>query len=229
MKAVVSLSGGMDSTAVLARLLDEGKKVECFGFEYGSKHNPYEQAAARAVADFYKVSYTLIDLSAIASHLQSNLLKTGGDIPEGHYNDKSMSLTVVPGRNIIFLSILAGIAWSREASEIGIGIHQGDHAIYPDCRQSFFRAMGQAIQEGTGNRVSIVAPFLDTDKAGIVKWGLAHGVPFHLTRTCYKDQPVACGKCGSCRERIEAFQLNKQEDPIRYENRPGQVEGIGEG
>ena len=223
MKAVVSLSGGMDSTAVLARLLDEGKKVECFGFEYGSKHNPYEQAAARAVADFYKVSYTLIDLSAVASHLQSNLLKTGGAIPEGHYNDQSMSLTVVPGRNIIFLSILAGIAWSREDSEIGIGIHQGDHAIYPDCRQSFFRAMGQAIREGTDNRVSIVAPFLDTDKAGIVKWGLKHGVPFYLTRTCYKDQPVACGKCGSCRERLEAFEQNNQEDPIRYENGPGRV------
>jgi 7-cyano-7-deazaguanine synthase len=123
----------------------------------------------------------------------------------------------VPGRNIIFLSILAGIAWSREATEIGIGIHQGDHAIYPDCRQSFFKVMGQAIREGTDNRVSIVAPFLDTDKAGIVKWGFKHGVPFHLTRTCYKDQPVACGKCGSCCERREAFKLYNQEDPIQYE------------
>lgn len=224
MKAVVSLSGGMDSTVVLARLLDEGKTVECFGFEYGSKHNPYEQAAARAVADFYKVSYTLIDLSAITPHLQSNLLKTGGAIPEGHYNDASMSLTVVPGRNIIFLSILAGIAWSREASEIGIGIHQGDHAIYPDCRQSFFRSMDRAIQEGTDGRVSIIAPFLDTDKEGIVKWGIKHEVPFHLTRTCYKDQPIACGKCGSCRERLEAFQQNNQEDLIRYENDSGRVE-----
>lgn len=218
-KSIIALSGGMDSATVLAKLLDEGKSVECFGFEYGSKHNKYEQTAARAVADHYRVSYTLIDLSAITPHLQSNLLKSGGAIPEGHYNDASMSLTVVPGRNIIFLSILAGIAWSRGASIIGIGIHQGDHAIYPDCRLSFFRAMNDAIHKGTDNRVKIVAPFLNTDKAGIVAWGLAHGAPYGLTRTCYKDQPVACGKCGSCRERLEAFRVNDSEDPVSYEGK----------
>lgn len=216
-KSILSLSGGMDSTAVLASLLSEGKSVECFGFEYGSKHNLYEQAAARAVANFYKVKYTLIDLSAITPHLQSNLLKTGGAIPEGHYNDQSMSLTVVPGRNIIFLSILAGIAWSRGATEIGIGIHQGDHAIYPDCRLSFFKAMNLSISEGTDYKVKVLAPFLHTDKIGIVKWGVKHDVPFHLTRTCYKDQPLACGKCGSCQERFESFALNNLKDPIQYE------------
>lgn len=220
-KSIVALSGGMDSTTVLARLLDEGRLVECFGFEYGSKHNPHEQAAARAVASFYGVSYTLIDLSTVALHLQSNLLRSGGEIPEGHYNDASMSLTVVPGRNIIFLSILAGVAWSRGAATIGIGIHQGDHAIYPDCRAPFFLAMGRAIVEGTDGRVGIIAPFLDTDKAGIVKWGLAHAVPFHLTRTCYKDQPIACGRCGSCCERLEAFVKNGEKDPIPYEKNLG--------
>ena len=203
----------MDSTAVLAYLIDQGDEVECFGFEYGSKHNPYEQEAARAVASFYRVPFTLIDLSAITPHLQSNLLKSGGSIPEGHYNDKSMSLTVVPGRNIIFLSILAGIAWSRQASKIAIGIHQGDHAIYPDCRLSFFAAMSDAVTEGTDGKVEILAPFIRFDKGGIVKWGLEHEVPFHLTRTCYKDQPTACGKCGSCQERLEAFTNNNVKDP----------------
>jgi len=216
-KVVLSLSGGMDSTTVLARLIDEGAEVECFGFEYNSKHSLFEQKAARAIAKFYKVPYSLIDLSTITPHLQSNLLKTGGNIPEGHYTDKTMSLTVVPGRNIIFLSILAGVAWSRGASRIGIGIHQGDHAIYPDCRISFFEAMGSAIREGSNQKVDLLAPFISIDKAGIVKWGLDHAVPFHLTRTCYKDQVLACGKCGSCVERLEAFEKNNTKDPIFYE------------
>jgi len=216
-KAIIALSGGMDSTAVLAKLIDQGAEVECFGFEYGSKHSLFEQQSARAVAEFYHVPYSLIDLSAITPHLQSNLLKTGGAIPEGHYNDKSMSLTVVPGRNIIFLSVLAGIAWSRGASQIGIGLHQGDHAIYPDCRISFFKAMDEAISEGTDQKVCIVAPFLSTDKAGIVEWGLHHAVPFDLTRTCYKEQPISCGKCGSCIERLAAFEKNNTKDPVSYE------------
>lgn len=217
MKAIVSLSGGMDSTTVLAQAIEEGRDVLAFGFCYGSKHNQYENKAARDVADHYSVPFELIDFTDIASHFKSDLLKSGGSIPEGHYEQDNMSKTVVPARNIIFASVLAGIAWSRDASEIWLGIHQGDHAIYPDCRPGFFHAMNVAVQEGTDYRVGLVAPFLSGSKTTIIKRGLEIGVPYAFTRTCYKDQPVACGKCGACVERREAFANNGVTDPVDYE------------
>ncbi len=162
---------------------------------------------------------TRIDLTGVMAGFKSALMKDGGDIPEGHYTDESMSATVVPGRNIIFLSILAGAAWSAGATMIAIGVHKGDHAIYPDCREQFIAAMSTAIFSGTDGRVCVSAPFRDMDKISILKWGLEHDVPYTLTRTCYKDQVVSCGKCGSCVERLEAFELNEIEDPIPYYSR----------
>lgn len=218
MKVVLSLSGGLDSTTVLAWLVQNDYQVICTSFYYGSKHNTYENEAAIQIANFYGVPLHHLDISGVMQGFKSDLLLKGGDIPEGHYTDQTMDRTVVPGRNIIFLSILAGLAWSVEASDIAIGIHQGDHAIYADCRREFYKAMDTAIYLGTDQRVSILAPFVETDKVGIVKWGLAHKVPFKLTRTCYKNQPLACGKCGSCVERLEAFAINKTKDPIQYED-----------
>jgi 7-cyano-7-deazaguanine synthase len=218
MKAILALSGGMDSATVLGWLLASGYDVECFSFAYGSKHNHWENIAAQKVAEYYGVpSHGAVDLSNITRWFKSNLLKGQGEIPEGHYQDETMSQTVVPGRNIIFLSICAGLAWSKGASKIAIGIHQGDHAIYPDCRVEFYEAMTKAISTGTdGNVDEILAPFLHTDKVGILDWGLKNGVPYHLTRTCYKDQPLSCGKCGSCVERLEAFASVGIKDPIEY-------------
>jgi len=225
-KAIVALSGGMDSTTVLAKLLDEGYEVECFAFDYGSKHSHYELEAASKVAFFYGVPlHGPIDLKSTMSMFESNLLKTGGAIPEGHYSHPSMEQTVVPARNIIFLSIMAGLAWSRGASKIAIGIHQGDHAIYADCRTDFYKAMDSAIFLGTDKRVEIIAPFLETDKTGILDWGLVHEVPYHLTRTCYKEQQDSCGVCGSCVERLEAFAAHGVRDPIAYED---DVREVGE-
>ena len=217
MKVIMALSGGMDSTTVLARLLDEGNEVLCYGFTYGSKHNFYELAAAQKVADHYNVPFTIIDMGSITKHFKSNLLKSGGDIPEGHYEDESMALTVVPARNIIFLSVMAGLAWSNNAERIAIGIHQGDHAIYADCRNEFYKAMDTAIYLGTDCRVEVVAPFVETDKEGILEWGICHDVPYELTRTCYKDQELSCGKCGSCVERLAAFAAMNTNDPIAYQ------------
>lgn len=222
-RIIMALSGGLDSSTMLAHLLAQGHSVECFGFCYGSKHNQYENKSAQKVADYYKVAYTLIDLSPIMSGFRSNLMKGGGDIPEGHYTDETMSSTVVPGRNIIFLSILSGLAWSKEASKIAIGIHQGDHAIYEDCRTEFYKAMDSAIYLGTGGRVEIVAPFDRLDKIGIVTRGMELEVPYALTRTCYKDQLFACGRCGSCVERLEAFKENGIKDPIVYSHTPEEV------
>ena len=215
-KAVVALSGGMDSTTVLAKLLETFDEVSCVSFTYGSKHNHYENESAERIAYYYDTPFRKIDFTVPFSLFNSHLLKSGGDIPEGHYTDENMSLTVVPGRNIIFLSYLAGYAWSINASVIGIGIHQGDHAIYADCRKEFYKAIDTAIYLGTDNKIQIEAPFIDTDKQGILEWGIAHNVPYHLTRTCYKDQATACGKCGSCVERLEAFERVKEIDPLRY-------------
>lgn len=216
-KVVMGLSGGMDSTSVLGWLLHNGYKVHCVNFIYGSKHNPYEQKAAEAIAAHYGVDYTLFDLTAAFSAMKSNLLNSGGEIPEGHYSHESMSLTVVPGRNSIFASIMCGVAESIDAEHVALGIHQGDHAIYPDCRKEYFYAMKTALYLASDKKVELIAPFINTDKIGILNFGLKARVPYHLTRTCYKNQAISCGKCGSCNERLEAFATHRATDPIDYD------------
>lgn len=223
MSAVISLSGGMDSTTLLGLVLEEHPKNEVYTltFRYGSKHNVYENIAAQMVAEHYGVSWRLVDFSDVLDDLnvKSNLMKGQGDIPEGHYEDESMSQTVVPGRNIIFTSFMTSYAWTIEADEVYLGIHSGDHAIYEDCRPEFYEAMAEAVAAGTGGRCRLRAPFLYDNKTSIIKKGNAIGVPYHLTRTCYKDQEISCGKCGACQERLEAFAANNTWDPIEYETR----------
>lgn len=230
-KAIVSLSGGMDSATVLAEALAQyaAKEPENTGprgaygvvsavsFTYGSKHNVYENKMARMLCNYYSVPFQLIDIFSITKHFKSNLLADGGDIPEGHYEHESMKLTVVPGRNMIFISTLLGLAWSRGASEVWLGIHAGDHAIYPDCRPQFFESMKSAAWLGSDERITLKAPFLNVDKGEILKRGLQLNVPYHLTRTCYKAQDIACGKCGACQERLLAFARNNRTDPLQYE------------
>lgn len=222
--AVLSFSGGLDSATVLAWLIREGfTKVHCVNFQYGSKHNVYERRAADAVLKYYAsavscdLSYEVVDLSRAFAGMESSLLLSGGAIPEGHYESANMSQTVVPARNLVFLSILSGIAWSKKMPYVAIGIHHGDHAIYPDCRPEFYKAMDAAIYLGTDHNVHVVAPFLNMTKSQIVQFGIANNAPYSLTRTCYKNQPNPCGKCGSCYERLEAFAENNLIDPVFYE------------
>jgi 7-cyano-7-deazaguanine synthase len=223
--AVLSFSGGLDSTTVLAWLLrKEFGKIHCVNFQYGSKHNEHERKAAEAVLAHYtsaaatcEITYEVVDLSSAFAGMQSNLLLSGADIPEGHYEAENMKQTVVPARNLIFLSILSGMAWSRKSRYVAIGVHHGDHAIYPDCRPEFCKIMDTAIFLGTDKNVQVLAPFINMTKGQIVKYGTRIHVPYHLTRTCYKNQVTACGKCGSCVERQEAFTYNKMHDPIPYD------------
>lgn len=218
--ALVSLSGGMDSATVLALAhRNHGGSVEAVGFTYGSKHNLYENAAANALAKHYEVPFTLIDLSTIMRGFRSALLKSGEAIPEGHYEADTMRATVVPARNLIFASILTGIAASKNIGTIMLGVHAGDHHIYPDCRPSFIASLQDTVNEAVEERISITAPFLHVKKEDILKVGFVLNTPYHLTRTCYKDQPIACGMCGSCQERLEAFANLGKEDPIAYETR----------
>lgn len=223
-KAVIGLSGGMDSAVLLGMLLEEGYEVHCCVFSYGSKHNKYENTAAENLCTFYQdrefpVVPHFFDISSVFEHIESNLLLTGGDIPEGHYEHESMKKTVVPGRNMIFASIMAGVAESIGASIVALGVHSGDHAIYADCRQEFVLALGTAVFLSTGGSVQVYTPLVKDYKADILRRGysLMPQTPFALTRTCYKDQYDPCGKCGSCQERLEAFSIINTKDPVKYE------------
>ena len=220
----MGLSGGMDSATLLGIYLGQGFEVHCCSFIYGSKHGPYENTAANNLVDYYHtidfpVAKKAFDLRQPMFHFKSDLLLTGGAIPEGHYEAESMKATVVPGRNMIFASIMAGYAQSIGAEAIALGVHAGDHAIYPDCRPDFIEALRNAIEFSTEGKVDVWTPLLYEDKARILKigLGLTPAVPYQLTRTCYKDQPISCGKCGSCQERLEAFKIIGIKDPITYE------------
>lgn len=221
MRAIVALSGGMDSATVLAECLQRHPSTELLAvsFAYGSKHGVYERIMAVELAGYYSVKHRILDLTGAMSCFRSDLLKTGGPVPEGHYAEESMRRTIVPFRNGIFLSLLAGVAGSEEANEIWCGVHAGDHFIYPDCRPQFVSDMRHAIQSGLGREVSLIAPFLYVTKVEILWRGLELDVPYRLTRTCYQDQLVACGKCGSCQERLAAWQAIGLADPLEYASR----------
>jgi len=220
-KAVVlGLSGGMDSATVLGYYYNLGYNIYPLFFNYGSKHNKYELESAKKLAEYFKTNpLKIVELDFINKLFKSNLLENQGDIPEGHYNDSNMSLTVVPGRNSIFITIMAGYAESVGADTVAVGTHMGDHFIYLDCRPIFISAMNTAIQASTGEKVHIETPIQKLDKTGILQMGFKFDkkVPYELTRTCYKDQPLSCGKCGSCSERLEAFENIGRKDMILYE------------
>ena len=232
MKIIVALSGGMDSTTLLAAAVTSGHEVIPVSIKYGSKHNDLERASAGYVAEYYKLifAWRTLDLSKVFESFDSDLLRSGAAIPEGHYHEESMRRTVVPFRNGIIISSLAGLAESLEAKEVWIGIHAGDHYIYLDCRPEFYSAMKDAVLRGTDRKVYLRSPFLYATKAKILAYGLGKSrtidlpepsasVPYHLTRTCYTDNPVACGKCGACQERLESFKEVGVEDHLEYQSR----------
>ncbi len=231
-KILVSLSGGMDSATALALALSstEEKRVEAVHFTYGSKHASWEYESAYWLANHYGVNCRRIEMTSVMTHFKSNLLATGGELPEGHYEDESMKQTVVPARNLIFCSILAGIAASEDFQEVWLGVHAGDYAVYPDCRPVFVGYMQDAMTSATGKGMRLVTPFLRVKKIGILEQGLKLQVPYNLTRTCYSSDRIACGKCGACDERLRAFSLLGKQDPIPYQNRvelqPREVEII---
>jgi 7-cyano-7-deazaguanine synthase len=223
-KIVIGLSGGLDSATLLGILLDQGYEVHCCSFVYGSKHNPYEMQAANNLVQFYRekgfgVNHTQFDLKHTFQYFDSALLTQGEAIPEGHYNDENMRRTVVPGRNLIFASIMAGLAESIGAELIGLAVHAGDHFIYADCRPDFLDSLWETIHFSSNKKVGLYVPFMSISKTDILQKGLALSipVPYQFTRTCYKDQEVACGKCGSCCERLESFKNLNLTDPIKYE------------
>ncbi|MES2437560.1 MAG: 7-cyano-7-deazaguanine synthase QueC [Verrucomicrobiota bacterium] len=220
MKVCVLLSGGMDSVAAFYEVLGKHEVVACLSFDYGSKHNAREIPFAKLHADRSGVVHHTIPLDFMNTLFKSDLLKSGGEIPEGHYAEQTMKQTVVPFRNGIMLAIAAGYAESVEAEGLVIAAHSGDHAIYPDCREPFMQAMGSAMEEGTYAKIRLLRPFIDTDKTGIAKRGAELGIDFAETWSCYKGGDIHCGVCGTCVERREAFILAGLADPTVYKQTP---------
>lgn len=203
----------------MAALHDAAKRSEVVAaltFEYGSKHNAREIPCARWQAAALGVPHHVLALEFMARHFESDLLKTGGDVPDGHYEESTMKRTVVPFRNGILLAIAAGFAESRGAGAVVIAAHAGDHAIYPDCRETFMGAMAEAIRLGTYAGIRIERPFIALTKAGIAARGRELGVDFSRTWSCYKGGEIHCGTCGTCVERREAFLMAGISDPTVY-------------
>lgn len=216
MKAVVLLSGGMDSTVAFYEVRRSHEVVAALSFDYGSKHNACEIPFAKLHAERAGVPHHTIPLGFINEHFTSDLLQSGGDIPDGHYAEENMKRTVVPFRNGIMLAIACGLAESKEAQALAIAAHSGDHAIYPDCREPFMQGMADAMREGTYEKIELLRPFINMDKTGIAKRGAELGIDFAETWSCYKGGEVHCGTCGTCVERREAFMLAGLEDPTDY-------------
>ncbi len=217
-RAVVLLSGGMDSVAALYDTLEHSPVAAALSFHYGSKHNDREIPCAAHHAAKCGVPHLVIPLDFIGQHFASDLLAGGGEIPKGHYEEATMKSTVVPFRNGIMLAIAAGFAESREARGLVIAAHAGDHAIYPDCRESFMQSMGAAMAQGTYANIELVRPFIDLTKAQIAARGAELGVDFARTWSCYEGREIHCGECGTCVERREAFLLSGVPDPTVYES-----------
>jgi 7-cyano-7-deazaguanine synthase len=216
MKAVVLLSGGMDSTVAFYEILRNHEVLAALSFDYGSKHNSREIPFARLHAERAGLPHHTIQLGFINEHFSSDLLESGGEIPDGHYAEANMKRTVVPFRNGIMLAIACGFAESKGASSLAIAAHSGDHAIYPDCREPFMQGMADAMREGTYEKIELLRPFIHIDKAGIAKRGAELGIDFSETWSCYKGGETHCGTCGTCVERREAFLLAGLDDPTTY-------------
>jgi 7-cyano-7-deazaguanine synthase len=215
-KVVVIFSGGMDSFTVLNRALKDGKEVYALTFDYGQKHVK-EIACASKVCEQVGVAHKVIDISAINQLLAGSSLTDDIDIPEGHYEAESMKSTVVPNRNMILLSLAVGYAVSVKASQVYYGAHSGDHAIYPDCRPEFVMKMNDVCQIANYEAVEIFSPYLNDTKSDILTDGIKMGLSYDDTWTCYNGREKACGKCGACQERLEAFADNNATDPLAYE------------
>ena len=236
-KAVISISGGMDSTGLLLHLLRKEYDVHALSYNYGQKHSLELSRVSDNLqylkTEGHNIPHTVLDLSTVMGMFNSALTREDFKVPEGHYEEDNMKDTVVPNRNAIFTSIAYGHALTLAtdtSSDVILcyGVHAGDHAVYPDCRPEFYSAIEHAFKIGNwgSDRVSFYTPFLDGDKYTILKdaqdschkLGLDFDTVFANTNTCYQPNGAgeSCGRCGSCNERIEAFDKLGVTDPVSY-------------
>ncbi|HLT13950.1 MAG TPA: 7-cyano-7-deazaguanine synthase QueC [Marinobacter sp.] len=213
---VVIFSGGMDSFTLLHLARARGLAVHALSFNYGQRH-VRELDAARAVCEAEGIPHKVIDIRAMNDVMAGSSLTSEVDVPEGHYQEDNMKSTVVPNRNMILLSLATGYAVTVGAQAVWYGAHGGDHAIYPDCRPEFVEKMDAVCRVANYEPVAIEAPFMAMDKGEILEQGLKLGLDYSKTWTCYNGRERACGRCGSCVERLEAFAAQGIEDPLAYE------------
>jgi 7-cyano-7-deazaguanine synthase len=213
---VAIYSGGMDSFTLLNRLARQSVVVHALSFDYGQRHKK-ELTFARKVCENLLIPHKIIDIGSINQLLTGSSLTDDIAVPEGHYEDQSMRNTVVPNRNMIMLSLAIGYAVSVRAEKVVYGAHSGDHAIYPDCRPDFVAKMNAVAAIANYEPVIISAPYLHWSKTDILREGITMGLDYRQTWTCYNGREKACGRCGSCVERLEAFAANGLQDPVAYE------------
>lgn len=224
MKAVVVVSGGMDSVTALYRTCkltsNASNDIRMISFDYGQKHKK-ELEYATWHAEELNLKHNIVDLTSISALLTSSALVGDQPVPEGHYADETMKATVVPNRNMMMLSIATAVAVDDGATFVVAGMHAGDHPIYPDCRPEFIDLMNETVRVATQDFSTvgfrIWTPFINLSKAEIVLEGKRLGVRYERTWSCYKGYHLHCGKCGTCVERKEAFQLAGVVDPTTYE------------
>ena len=213
---VLVYSGGIDSTTLLYLLLSEGYRVKALGIDYGQRHRK-ELVAAGKICKNLDVEFRVADLSELSGLLAGSALTSQEiAVPEGHYQDETMKLTVVPNRNMLLLSVAIAWAISSKFHSVAYAAHAGDHAIYPDCRPQFVEALAKAARLAHYQPIEILRPFIDKTKADIVKIGQRVKVPFALTWSCYKGEELHCGRCGTCTERAQAFVRAGVPDPTSY-------------
>lgn len=226
MKAVGIISGGLDSTVLAYFLKRMSEDLYLLSFDYGQKHVKELEMAAKTAADL-KATHEVVNLQSITRLISASALTGTGKVPEGHYASENMAATVVPNRNAIMLAIAYGWAVNLKADTVSIGVHAGDHPIYPDCRDTFidsFDAMERLATEGYSNpNLVLSAPFVHKTKAEVVALGQELGVPFDKTWSCYVGGKTHCGRCGTCVERKEAFRLSEIPDTTAYEDEEFEV------
>ncbi len=209
------VSGGMDSVTML---YEYAQSIDlAVVFNYGSNHNAREIACARYHCEKLAIELLEIDLSFIGEYFHSSLLEGADAIPEGDYDFDNMKSTVVPFRNGIMLAAAAGLAESHGLTRVMIANHAGDHALYPDCRASFIKAMATAISEGTYDNIMLYAPYTLLTKTEIAKRGKELGIDYSKTYSCYKGGEKHCGRCGTCKERRQALAEAGIEDTTEYD------------
>lgn len=213
--SIIVLSGGMDSVTLLYEYKE--RIALAVTFDYGSNHNRREAKCARLHCSRLGIRHIIIPLGFMGEYFKSSLLEGADAIPEGNYDDDNMRSTVVPFRNGIMLSVACGLAESYGLKHVMIANHYGDHAIYPDCRAGFIDAMSEAMRNGTYDGITIIAPYTSVSKTEIALHGKRLGIDYSETYSCYKGGEKHCGKCGTCRERIEALRDAGIEDTTIYE------------
>jgi len=214
-RAVLLLSGGTDSTTLLYDLVSQGYEVKPISFIYGQRHKKEVQNAL-ATCSKLGLGLEVVDISIFGQLAPSSLTSRGKDIPKGGYEDGNMRSTVVPNRNMVLLSIATSYALGLRIDNVFYAAHSGDHAIYPDCRPAFILALGKALKLCDYIRVNLETPYMYWEKSDIIRRGIGLGVDYSLTWSCYEGGEKACGKCGTCIERLEAFKKVGIKDPLEY-------------